>query len=212
VRRKAGFSTPSNATLGLSAGLLSTQKIRQEVLEGSGQFFQRTDDHDPIAAKVCQSLEIPGGSSVAAGAVAFGMELPLPNFTPHDFVSPEISNSDSEFFEVSNVANVCDLGLPKISNEGNMDIAMVNTTNEQGVGIHGSMGIASSSQPNGGSATSLTPSCSLSLIEDDTETHHISTEEVIAFGGIPKPSLGVRTSDRLDAKLEWICPRWRRLC
>jgi hypothetical protein len=77
---------------------------------------------------------------------------------------------------------------------------MVNVTKEQGVGIHGSMGIASSLHPNGESATSLHPSCSLSLIQDDTETHYISTEEVIAFGGIPKPSAGLRSSNRLGGQ------------
>jgi hypothetical protein len=81
-----------------------------------------------------------------------------------------------------------------------MDIAMMNTTNDHGVGTQGVMGIASSSKPNGESSTFLSPSCSLSLIENDTETHFISTEEVIAFGGIPKPSAMLRSSNRLSGQ------------
>jgi hypothetical protein len=180
---------PNAAAPALAGAVHSPQKIHQVDLEGSGLHVLAQDALEPIIAKELQSLEIPGGSSVPADGVAFGMGLSSPNFTPHDFNCSEISNSDSEFFEVSNSANICDIGFAKISNEDNMDIAMMNTTNDHGVGTQGVMGIASSSKPNGESSTFLPPSCLLSLIENDTETHFISTEEVIAFGGIPKPTV-----------------------
>jgi hypothetical protein len=44
------------------------------------------------------------------------------------------------------------------------------------------------------------PTRSLSLIENDSVSHCPSIEEVIAFGGIPKSTTGVRTSTRLDGQ------------
>ncbi|KAM0921405.1 hypothetical protein ACQ4PT_006880 [Festuca glaucescens] len=69
--------------------------------------------------------------------------------------------------------------------EDNSEVLMVNTNDGQGnVGLKISTGIASSSKTN---------------------------EEVIAFGGIPKPTHGVRTSDRLGGgSLMLICLNWRR--
>jgi hypothetical protein len=145
-----------------------------------------------MIAKDLQSLEIPGGFSVNAPAVANGMGQPSPFFTSGYSVCHESSMSDSEYFHVSNDANICDIGLPKNSKEGRVDFAMTNVTSKQGVGLHGSMGIASSTKPNGESFLATSSSCSLSLIPNDNVTHYPSTEEVIAFGGIPKPSAGLR--------------------
>ncbi|KAK1632989.1 hypothetical protein QYE76_007304 [Lolium multiflorum] len=135
TRVDAGSSAPAEVVPIPSGSLLSPQRIRQEDSEGPGMHAQVPDTHELMIAKDLQSLQIPGGFSVAAAAVA--------------------------------------IGVPKISNEGRMDIAVMNVTNEQGVGIQESMGIASSPKPN---------------------------EEVIAFGGIPKPSAGLRSSTRLGGQ------------
>jgi hypothetical protein len=200
ARFDAGSFVPTAVAPSLSGSVLSPQKIRQVESTGPGLHAQVPDSPVPMIAKDLQSLEIPGGFSVAAAAVATGMEQSSPIFTSEYIDCSESSKSDSEFFDVSNGANICDIGLPKASNEDMMDIAMMNTTNDHGVGTQGVMGIASSSKPNGESSTFLSPSCSLSLIENDTETHFISTEEVIAFGGIPKPSAMLRSSNRLSGQ------------
>jgi hypothetical protein len=41
---------------------------------------------------------------------------------------------------------------------------------------------------------------SLSLVENDSVSHCPSIEEVIAFGGIPKPTIGVRSSTQLGGQ------------
>jgi hypothetical protein len=52
----------------------------------------------------------------------------------------------------------------------------------------------------------------LSLIECSSEKLSVcpTLEEVIAFGGIPKTSLGVRTSNRMGCQSDEDMPRWRR--
>ncbi|KAM0835213.1 hypothetical protein ACQ4PT_063075 [Festuca glaucescens] len=64
-------------------------------------------------------------------------------------------------------------GLARKFKNGIMDGSMMNETKEQGVGLQGSMGIASSPR---------------------------TKEEVIAFGGIPKPTVGLRSSTRLGGQ------------
>jgi hypothetical protein len=81
---------------------------------------------------------------------------------------------------------------------------LVNASEGQGnIGLQGSMGIASSPRTTGKvldtKSVSLNNSCYLSLIETDTQSHYPSIEEVIAFGGIQKPTGGVRSSTRLGS-------------
>jgi hypothetical protein len=158
ARFDAGSFVPTAVAPSLSGSVLSPQKIRQVESTGPGLHAQVPDSPEPMIAKDLQSLEIPGGFSVAAAAVATGMEQSSPIFTSEYIDCSESSKSDSEFFDVSNGANICDIGLPKASNEDMMDIAMMNVTNEQGVGIQGSMGTASSPKPNGESSKILHPS------------------------------------------------------
>jgi hypothetical protein len=72
------------------------------------------------------------------------------------------------------------------------------------IGRQGLMGIASSPRTNGKDSVSAWASptnspCSSSLIESSSDIVSLfpSTEEVIAFGGISKPTNGVRSSTRL---------------
>jgi hypothetical protein len=83
---------------------------------------------------------------------------------------------------------------------------MVTATEGPGTGLQGSMGIASSLRTNckdsvakSDSSKNSNSTCSLSLIESSSDIVSLypSTEEVIAFGGIPKPTHGGRSSSRL---------------
>jgi hypothetical protein len=94
----------------------------------------------------------------------------------------ESSQPDSDYCQVSNVANICDIEVSRKGKEGMMDVPLRNVTNEQGGGLQGSMGIASSPRTNGESSKCSSNFCSLSLIENGTKSHYHSTEEVIAFG------------------------------
>jgi hypothetical protein len=83
-------------------------------------------------------------------------------------------------------------------------IAMLDNKGEKNtVDLQGRMN-ASPMKTTGESSTSLKESSniashtlSLTVIENDNVSHYPSTEEMIAFGGIPKPTIGVRLSTRL---------------
>jgi hypothetical protein len=77
------------------------------------------------------------------------------------------------------------------------------------MGLQDSMGIASSPRADGKSSGSscvlpnnAMPPFSLSLMDCSSKNMSVrpTMEEVIAFGGIPKTSLGVRTSNRLGCQ------------
>jgi hypothetical protein len=75
------------------------------------------------------------------------------------------------------------------------------------VGLQDMMGNASPLKTTGESSTSFKessniafPTLPLSEIENDNVPLHPSTEEVISFGGIPKPTVGVRSSSRLGGQ------------
>jgi hypothetical protein len=94
---------------------------------------------------------------------------------------------------------------------------MVNAIKGPGIGLLGSMGTASSPQANakvfGATLDTLQSSnsqFSLSILENDTFSHCPSTAEVIAFGGIPKPSSGVRSSTRLGCQSNADTPQLER--
>jgi hypothetical protein len=146
-----------------------------------------------------QSLECLGGFSVDDPAILNGTGLSS-SFSKSSYdVLLEGASSDAGF-NAPNDTNTCDIGLPKDINEGKMDKVKMNVTKEHGVGLQGLMGVASSPKPNGESFLIPSSSCSLTLIENDTLTHFPSTEEVIVFGGIPKPSAGLRSSTRLGGQ------------
>jgi hypothetical protein len=85
------------------------------------------------------------------------------------------------------------------------------------VDLHGRMREASPRKINGESPASFkifsnigTSSVSLSEIESERVSHLPSTEEVIAFGGIPKPSNGLRSSSRLGSQPNADMPQLER--
>jgi hypothetical protein len=88
-----------------------------------------------------------------------------------------------------------------------MGKAMLDKEGERNiVDLQGRMRNASPMKTTGESSSSLkkssnivTSTLSLSEIENEVEVRFPSTEEVIAFGGIPKPSIGVRSSTRLGS-------------
>jgi hypothetical protein len=84
--------------------------------------------------------------------------------------------------------------------EDMMGVPLRNVTKEQEEGLQGSMRIASFPRSNGESYKCSNNSCSLSLIENGTKSLYPSTEEVIAFGGIPKPTTVLRSSARLGGQ------------
>jgi hypothetical protein len=95
--------------------------------------------------------------------------------------------------------------------KGGITDEVLMTTREglSNIGLQDSMGIASSPRKNGktplfswASLNTANSTFSLSLIECSCENMSAqpTMEEVIAFGGIPKASLGVRTSNRLGCQ------------
>jgi hypothetical protein len=99
-----------------------------------------------------------------------------------------------------------------LSLEKTMDSAMANLMldekrEKKAVDFHERMREVSPMKINGESLVSSkkfsnfgTSSVSLSEIENERVSHFPSTEEVIAFGGIPKPSNGLRSSSRLGSQ------------
>jgi hypothetical protein len=71
--------------------------------------------------------------------------------------------------------------------QGNMRDALSMTTGESSVSFKESSNIA-------------TATIFLSKIENESVAYYPSTEEVIAFRGLPKPSIGVRSSARLGSQ------------
>jgi hypothetical protein len=87
-----------------------------------------------------------------------------------------------------------------------MDVSRVHANQIPDKSLQGTMGVASSSRTNGKVFDALSDSpqpnnpCPLLIIESDNMSRYPSTEEVIAFGGIPKPTLGVRSSTWLGGQ------------
>jgi hypothetical protein len=174
----------------------SPQKIRQGKTGGPGMRAHATANHEAMIANDLQSLLTRGGSSVAGSAAANGMGQNSKKIISANVNLVELSTTTFDSIQVFNDGNTCDLGLARKFKNGIMDSSMMNGTKEQGVSLQGSMGITSSPRTKGKvfGATSVSSkipstSCSLSLIENDTVFHYHSTEEVIAFGGIPKPTV-----------------------
>ncbi|KAM0921404.1 hypothetical protein ACQ4PT_006880 [Festuca glaucescens] len=221
AKAEAGSSAPDEVQRAVLREV-SLQKIQAAREKGSG-LQKAGGSHD--AAMIGHSLKSTAGSSVLHGAAANGMAQVSENFSflNPNFVEHSMSGFNSSFLYED--GNIFDAGFARKSTlvssleptkEDNSEVLMVNTNDGQGnVGLKISTGIASSSKTNGNVSLphDKIPSCSLSLIESssDVVAFRPSTEEVIAFGGIPKPTHGVRTSDRLGGgSLMLICLNWRR--
>jgi hypothetical protein len=161
------------------------------------------------AAMIGQSLKPTDGSFVVHAAVANGMSQVSENCNFSNPNSPELSMSGSSFFvDDGNISDAGLAGKPTLvrsleqTKGDTSEVLMVKANDGQGnAGLKISSGVASSSKTNGNKFMShdKNTSCSLSLIESpfDEVAFRPPTEEVIAFGGIPKPTQGVRSSSRL---------------
>jgi hypothetical protein len=189
-------------------GLFSPQKIQETGAGGPG--LQKVDGHNN-ATMIGNDERSTVGSSVSAVAAANGMSQGSKKLS--DMFFDEHSMSGFNVNSLLDDGNTVDAGLamkPKIvssleQTKGDiLEDLLVNASEGQGnIGLQGSMGIASSPKTNGKDSVlaSALPynkilTCSLSLIESpsDVPASRPSTEEVIAFGRIPKPTLGVRSS------------------
>jgi hypothetical protein len=97
--------------------------------------------------------------------------------------------------------------LEKTMDSDTANMVLDEKREKKAVDLHERMREASPRKINGESPASFkifsnigTSSVSLSEIENERVSHLPSTEEVIAFGGIPKPSNGLRSSSRLGSQ------------
>jgi hypothetical protein len=128
-----------------------------------------------------------GGSDIMGNGMAFG-------------VSSVCSNLNSSSFDLGTFMST-ELPLQPDAK----GCSMVQNKGEKfGVGLQNTMRDASSMKANGElSHFEYSPkshTCDLSLVENDSFSHCPFIEEVIAFGGIPKPTSVVRSSARLGGQ------------
>jgi hypothetical protein len=179
-----------------------TQKIRPDLLGTQRLPMADAANHQTMIGTDVQSLVHDGGSSVAVVTVVNGMEPNSNIVFSSNIISNkctmDLSNSVHEIYK----GNICDSGITRKLKDNVMDVSRVHANQIPVSCLQGSIGVASSPQTNGKVFDAISPQssnnpCSLSVIESDNLSHYPSTEEVIAFGGIPKPTLGVRSSTRL---------------
>lgn len=186
-----GSSAPRRVASPVAATSPGTQKIPsmeagQSVLSASGEA-----NLGPMIGST------PPGSAVPTNVVA-----------PGEFTHENFDNNFDDFnFGVSQPFDL-DLALDSEHAMNICDNAGVGSDGPLG-GMKGSMGVASSPVPSGKSFLSTgafsfkeKSNVSLTLIETPVDNLAVrpTMEEVIAFGGIPQPSLGVRSSIRIGGQ------------
>jgi hypothetical protein len=169
------------------ASTVLPQKITPAVNTVAPTVYGVQVNHEAMMSSVGVNL---GGYDIMGNGMAFG-------------VSSVCSDFNSSSFDLGTSMST-ELPLQP----GDKGCSMVQNKGEKfGVGLQNTMRDASYMKANGELNThfEFSPkkhilSCDLSLVENDSFSHCPSIEEVIAFGGIPKPTSVVRSSARLGGQ------------
>ncbi|KAM0841956.1 hypothetical protein ACQ4PT_058679 [Festuca glaucescens] len=160
---------------------------------------------EPMMRYVVENL---GGLGVHGNGMAFGVSPHSPNFN-NSFFDSGLSMSPCFIHSESDVNDVAVSLEPDDKQMGDaMGSSLVQKKGEKiAIDLQSTMRDASSMKTAGelpihfeNSSNNAMHTRSISLVENDSVSHCPSIEEVIAFGGIPKPNIGVRSSTRLGGQ------------
>jgi hypothetical protein len=204
----SGFSTPAKVVLSAH-----TANGPQKILS----LDQRLNaDPRPIGSKSLDDHHAGcKGSSAPVSPVAHGMDtfsLSPPSVSFSNMDEHEFLMAGGSLFHTGNAANkssTCVIGLAKEKVSVEVTPHTRNEKNngdDHGVGIASLRDIGNCSISNINELHSLN-TCSITEISPDTMPANHTVEEVIAFGGIPRPSSGVRSSARLGSQLDGDMPQ-----
>ncbi|KAK1602601.1 hypothetical protein QYE76_016870 [Lolium multiflorum] len=201
---KAGSSVVMTAGSSSLSPTVLTQTIMQTVQSAKaadyGVQINHSDDDEPMMRSL---VENQSGLDVLANGMAPGVPLLNPNFSDSEtaldlsFLQSESSIDGADSLEPGDTHIGEDMGNSFAQMKGAKlahgcpnkmrDASLVNNVGELPIHFESP------------SITTIhTPS--LSVVENDSVSHCPSIEEVIAFGGIPKPNMDVRSSSRLGGQ------------
>jgi hypothetical protein len=196
-----GLSAVAEEDSHVSSSCGEVQKIRQCMAD---HCVPTAAHHHTMIGNDWQSVTASEGSSVAGSDALCDSGLVSNILGSDDVIFDEHYAVPNLFNQGLNAESLFASGSAKGSKDGIVDEVRLVETSKHDVGGRVSLGMASSPRTAGNvlltNSVTTNNSVSLSLIETDTPSHYPSLEEVIAFGGIQKPTAGVRSSTRLGSQ------------